>query len=526
MIELRPYQNEARDAVLSEWAEGRKHTLLVLPTGTGKTVVFSSIVDERVKNGDRALIMAHRGELLDQAADKLRKVCGLESALEKADSSCLGSFFPVAVGSVQTLCQPRRLSRFPHDYFGTIVVDEAHHSLSDSYKRVLEYFPDANVVGVTATPDRGDQRNLGQYYDSKAYEYTMRQAIHDGYLCPIKAQLIPLSFNISDVVLSNGDYAAAEIGCALEPYLEEIAREMAHYCAGRKTVVFLPLVSTSKKFCAILNEHGLRAAEVNGESEDRTEILVGFESGRYDVLCNSMLLTEGWDCPSVDCVVVLRPTKVRALYQQMVGRGMRLSPGKTELLLLDFLWLTDRHDLCRPSSVISRDEELSKKIDEMVAQNGSGVDLLEAEEEAERNAVAEREASLARQLKEMRMRQGRLVDPIQYALSIAAEDLANYAPTFAWEMSPPSEKQLKFLESHGILAGSVENMGKARLLIDRLIRRQQEGLATPKQIRLLERYGFRQVGTWHFDTASAMISRLANNNWRLPFGFDAAAYKP
>ena len=132
MIELRPYQNEARDAVLSEWAEGRKHTLLVLPTGTGKTVVFSSIVDERVKNGDRALIMAHRGELLDQAADKLRKVCGLESALEKADSSCLGSFFPVAVGSVQTLCQPRRLSRFPHDYFGTIVVDEAHHSLSDS----------------------------------------------------------------------------------------------------------------------------------------------------------------------------------------------------------------------------------------------------------------------------------------------------------------------------------------------------------------------------------------------------------
>ena len=253
---------------------------------------------------------------------------------------------------------------------------------------------------------------------------------------------------------------------------------------------------------------------------------MGFESGRYDVLCNSMLLTEGWDCPSVDCVVVLRPTKVRALYQQMVGRGMRLSPGKTELLLLDFLWLTDRHDLCRPSSVISRDEELSKKIDEMVAQNGSGVDLLEAEEEAERNAVAEREASLARQLKEMRMRQGRLVDPIQYALSIAAEDLANYAPTFAWEMSPPSEKQLKFLESHGILAGSVENMGKARLLIDRLIRRQQEGLATPKQIRLLERYGFRQVGTWHFDTASAMISRLANNNWRLPFGFDAAAYKP
>lgn len=526
MIELRPYQTEARDAVLSEWEQGRKRTLLVLPTGTGKTVVFSSVVEHQVQNGDRALIMAHRGELLDQAADKLRKVCGLESALEKADSTCLGSLFPVTVGSVQTLCQPRRLMRFPRDYFGTIVVDEAHHSLSDSYKRVLEYFPDANVVGVTATPDRGDQRNLGQYYDSKAYEYSMRQAINEGYLCPIKAQMIPLELNISDVGLSNGDYSAGDIGCALEPYLEEIAKEMVRYCAGRKTVVFLPLVSTSQRFCSMLQEHGIRAAEVNGESEDRAEILANFEDGRYDVLCNSMLLTEGWDCPAVDCVVVLRPTKVRSLYQQMVGRGMRLSPGKTELLLLDFLWMTERHDLCHPSSIISRDEAISQQIDEMVAQNGSGVDLIEAEEQAERNAVAERERSLARQLAEMRARQGKLVDPIQYAISIAAEDLANYTPTFAWEMSPPSAKQLQFLEKRGIFATSVENAGKAHMLIDRLIRRQDEGLSTPKQIRLLERYGFRHVGTWHFETASAMISRLASNGWRLPYGFDAASYRP
>ncbi len=526
MIELRPYQTEARDAVLSEWEQGRKRTLLVLPTGTGKTVVFSSVVEHQVRNGDRALIMAHRGELLDQAADKLRKVCGIESALEKADSTCLGSLFPVTVGSVQTLCQPRRLMRFPRDYFGTIVVDEAHHSLSDSYKRVLEYFPDANVVGVTATPDRGDQRNLGQYYDSKAYEYSMRQAINEGYLCPIKAQMIPLELNISDVSISNGDYSVGDIGCALEPYLEEIAKEMVRYCAGRKTVVFLPLVSTSKRFCLMLQKHGIRAAEVHGESEDRAEILANFEDGHYDVLCNSMLLTEGWDCPSVDCVVVLRPTKIRSLYQQMVGRGMRLSPGKTELLLLDFLWMTERHDLCHPSSMISRDEAISQQIDELVAQNGSGIDLIEAEEQAERNAVAERERSLARQLAEMRARQGKLVDPIQYAISIAAEDLANYTPTFAWEMSPPSAKQLQFLEKRGIFATSVENAGKAHMLIDRLIRRQDEGLSTPKQIRLLERYGFRQVGTWHFETASAMISRLASNGWRLPYGFDAAAYRP
>ena len=157
MYELRPYQGEARDAVLSEWDQGHQRTLLVLPTGTGKTVVFSSIIDHRIQDGSRALVMAHRGELLTQAADKLRDACGIDSVLEKAESSSLGSFLPVTVGSVQSLAQPKRLARFPQDYFKTIVIDEAHHALSDTYQRVLEHFPDANVLGVTATPDRGDK---------------------------------------------------------------------------------------------------------------------------------------------------------------------------------------------------------------------------------------------------------------------------------------------------------------------------------------------------------------------------------
>ena len=140
--------------------------------------------------------------------------------------------------------------------------------------------------------------------------------------------------------------------------------------------------------------------------------------------------------------------------------------------------------------------------------------------------LAAREAALARELEEMRNRKRKLVDPLQYALSIAAEDLANYVPTFAWEMAPPSEKQLMFLERRGIFAQSVGNAGLASMLIDKLKRRQDAGLATPKQIRCLERYGFRQVGTWQFDDASALISRLANNNWRLPYGFNAAVYRP
>ena len=239
-----------------------------------------------------------------------------------------------------------------------------------------------------------------------------------------------------------------------------------------------------------------------------------------------MLLTEGWDCPSVDCICVLRPTKVRGLYQQMVGRGTRLHPGKTDLLLLDFLWLTERHDLCRPSALISKDEKIAAMIDKQIRENGGEVDIIEAEEQAEKDVLAEREASLARELAAMRSRKRKLVDPLQYALSIAAEDLTNYVPTFVWEQAPPSEKQLQFLERRGIFPETVPNCGMASLLIDRLKRRQEEGLATPKQIRCLERYGFRQVGTWLFEDANKMISMLANNRWQVPYGMQPALYTP
>lgn len=526
MFQLRPYQAEAKQAILNEWDEGHRKTLLVLPTGCGKTVVFASVTENQVQKGHRVLIMAHRGELLEQAADKLKEAAGIDSCLEKADSTSLGSFLPVTVGSVQSLAQEKRLSKFPDNYFQDIVVDEAHHCTSDSYLRVLNHFPEANILGVTATPDRGDMKNLGDFFDSKAYEYSMTDAIREGYLCPIKAQLIPLNLDITKVGISSGDFAAGEVGSALEPYLEQIAKEMKNYCKDRKTVVFLPLIATSQKFCRMLNDVGLKAAEVNGNSDNRAEVLKDFENGKYDVLCNSMLLTEGWDCPSVDCIVILRPTKVRALYQQMVGRGMRLFPGKENLLLLDFLWLTQRHDLCKPSSLISKDDVIAKKIDRQMQENADGIDLIDSEEQAERDVLAEREESLARQLAEMRGRKRKLVDPIQYALSIAAEDLANYEPTFAWEMAPPSQKQIDFLERRGIFPEAVTNAGMASMLIDKLKRRQDAGLATPKQIRCLERFGFRQVGTWQFADASSLISELANNHWRVPYGMTPALYRP
>ncbi|KKF60591.1 helicase-related protein, partial [Streptococcus uberis] len=292
-------------------------------------------------------------------------------------------------------------------------------------------------------------------------------------------------------------------------------------------VVFLPLVKTSQKFKDILNKKGFKAAEVNGDSQDRAEILEDFDKGKYNVLCNSMLLTEGWDCPTVDCVVVLRPTKVRALYSQMVGRGTRLAPGKENLLLLDFLWHTERHELCRPAHLITDSPEVAKKmIENMADETNVAFELLEAEEVATKDVVSEREESLAKQLAEMRKRKRALVDPLQFEMSIQAEDLVDYVPEFGWEMAPASEKQLKTLEKFGIFTDEIGNAGKAAKLLDRLDKRRQSGLTTPKQIRMLERYGFKNVGMWKFESASSMINRIAANGWRLPRGIVAREYQP
>lgn len=524
---LRPYQEEARRSVKDAWLSGIKRTLLVLPTGTGKTIVFAKITEDCVRKGKRVLILAHRGELLDQAAEKIKKATGLGCAVEKAEQSCLDSWFHVIVGSVQSLQRESRLKKFKPQYFDIIIIDEAHHAISNGYQRVLQHFDSANVLGVTATPDRGDMRNLGEYFDSLAYEYTLPKAIKEGYLAPIKALTIPLKLDINSVSMQSGDFAVGELSTALDPYLEQIAQEMQTYCKDRKTVVFLPLIKTSQKFTEILNQSGFRAAEVNGNSEDREQVLKDFDQGRYNVLCNSMLLTEGWDCPSVDCVIVLRPTKVRSLYSQMIGRGTRLYPGKQELLVIDFLWLTERLELCHPANLICEDKEVAQKLTENLEDKaGLAVDLEEAVKTASEDVIAQREEALAKKLAEMKQRKKKLVDPLQFEMSIQAEDLAGYVPSFGWEMAPASDKQKAALEKAGICPDEIDNAGKAAKIMDRINMRRAAGLTTPKQIRFLEGRGFQHVGTWEFKAAKNMIDRIAAQGWKTPAGIDPRTYKP
>ena len=483
------------------------------------------MLEDQVKENKRCLVLAHREELLKQAIDKIYKVTGIECGLEKAESNVSKDNYSIVVASMQTLLNEKRLNNYPSDYFDYIVVDEAHHIMSNSYLKVLEHFKDSYVVGCTASPKRSDRKELGQYFDSLAYEYTLPQAIKDGYLVPLKAMTIPLKIDVSSVKQSQGDYQLGDLGNALEPYLEQIASELVEICKTRKTLVFLPLIETSKKFCHLLNEHGLKAAEVNGESPDREQILNDFREGKYQVLCNSMLLTEGYDDPSIDCIVPLRCTKVSSLFTQMIGRGTRLHEGKKDCLIVDFLWQTQKHDLCRPAVLIAKDEEVAKKITEKL-EDGEAKDLIEIEEIAVRDVLEERENKLAEELRKQRNKKKRLVDPLQFAYSIMDEDLTSYEPEFGYETKPATEKQLRTLENFGINSDAVQNLGHASMLLDKCIRRNELGLSTAKQIRKLESYGFVHVGEWSKADASRMMGIIAANHWMLPPNINPREYKP
>ncbi len=503
----------------------------------GKTIIFSHLAAREVKRGGRVLILAHRGELLQQAIDKLHAATGIVAGLEKAEETSDVDIdeppHTVVVGSVQSMKSQKRLARFAKDDFSLIVIDECHHALTDTYRAVIDHFPDARLLGVTATPDRGDLRSLGEVFQKIAYEYSIVDAIRDGYLCPIRAQTVPLRIDLTGVAKQGGDYQAAGLGSALAPYLRQICREIKERCADRKTIVFTPLIATSRKMLDLFAEQGVSAAsvrEVNGESPDRAEILDWFaHAPKGSVLLNSMLLTEGYDEPSVDCICVLRATKVRALFVQMVGRGTRLSPetGKQNLLLLDFLWMTQTHDLCRPACLLTDDEEVAATITEKQEKSCGEGDLEidpETLEAAESETVQKREKALADRLEKMRRRKAGLVDPLQYAYSVQDVNLTHYTPMTDRDAASPTMEQLDRLEKLGF--GAPQTFGEAELLVKQHDERRAAGLSTPKQIRFLESKGFRNVAKWTKAQAQKMTQRIIVCNWRVPAGVNPETYSP
>lgn len=493
MRKLRPYQEEAVKAIEEHWKEWDKE-LLVLATGLGKTVCAWEIAK---RHSPGVLFLCHREELLDQAQDKFEAPTGKIKAEEN-------TILPITVGSVQTMSR----RKYDPDLFNTIIVDEAHHAVSDTYLSVLNQFPNAKVLGLTATPSRGDRKSLSKVFDGIAYEYGLREGVRDGYLCPIQARTIPLEIDLSNVKVSVGDFEVNSIAETLEPYLPQIAENIKKYASDRKTVVFLPLISIAQEFTKILNDIGMNAREVNGASPDRKETLKWFdEAPKGSVLCNAMLLTEGWDSPSADCLVVLRPTKVQALFQQMVGRILRLAPGKENALILDFLWQTYKFNLCRPASLASdNDEDIKRVVKKTTEEQLDLFDAVTDAEEARKNALAE---ALRKQTK----KKSRLVNPFDLFDILDDIGLADYEPTFEWENADASQKQIECLANFGIDAEGITK-GYACKIMDTCISRSKHKMATIKQVRTLKKFGYHEAPKWTFEQANKKISQLAACGWQ------------
>ena len=460
-MELRPYQHQALDAIEKGWDEFRRQ-LLVLPTGTGKTIVFSHLAARESSRGRHTLILAHRDELLQQAQEKLKAATGLSSALEKADSRAYELFGDglfatkphVVVGSVQTLGNGR-LTRWPKDTFDLVVVDEAHHVLSDSYRRIVDHFDGARMLGVTATPDRGDKKSLGAVFENIAFEYPMPLAIREKYLAPIRAKLLPLRIDLGAVRTTAGDYNAADLDAGIEPYssgsprrsprMSAIVRRSSscHWCGPPRCLPHCCGAGHPRR------ARGRRFARPRGHPRAvRPRRVPGVVQ---------LLLLEGYDCPDIACIVCLRPTKVRSLYQQMIGRGTRIAPGKDDLLILDFLWQSTEHSLCVPATLFARSDEECRQMMDLVAQGvggGGEVDLLDAQADAQKS----REETLARRLREQIRKKARMLDPIEYALSLHDDDLMEYEPTMPWHFLEVTEKQRTSLQKfarpqHGHVPG-------------------------------------------------------------------------
>lgn len=530
---LRPYQQEAVDATFAAWKDFDR-VLIVCPTGTGKTVIFAEITKKEIAAGRRVLILAHRDELIRQAQDKLYKFTGLRAAIEKADETAQGSMFMATVGSIQTLCRQNRLAQAQAHGYDTIITDEAHHVLSVTYQRVLQAFPHAKVLGVTATPTRGDKRSLTQYFEAQAYEYKYSRAKAEGFLCKLAGLTVPLKIDINSVRTTAGDFNDADLGNALDPYLPRIADAIAEVAPSRKTLIFVPLIATSERLTAELVRRGVAAEHIDGMSDNRREKLARFNTGETRVLINSMLLTEGYDQADVGCIANLRCTKIPSFYQQIMGRGMRpvyadgfdlstiegriaaqLAGPKPDLLILDFLWQLEKGWLCHASGLIAESEAIATKMTQIQEDKaGEQLDLKDLEEEAERNVAHEREEALAKELAAQSHKKKRVVDPMAFAIDTGDRELQEYEPLFGWQKLKPSPGQIKVLERFGIDTDKIESRGHASAILDRLIKRSKEKLASPKQLRTLKDYGYEHGPETTFDKAKATIDEIANNGWR------------
>jgi superfamily II DNA or RNA helicase len=400
-LPLRPYQETALERVAQRELAGVNRQLVVLPTGGGKTIVAAHLIAQRQRHAvttgqgsGRTLFLAHRDELIQQAADKLHQVApDLEIGVVKAERDEVGA--DVVVASVQTLARPSRLARLEPD-FDLIVVDEAHHVVSATWVGVLAGLGAMRddgggplVLGITATPERSDRIGLGKVWQEIVYSRSILEMITDGYSVDALGLIVSTPADLERLRTSHGDLIDAEIGAELvrSGALGSIAEAYATHARDRKGVAFVPTVETAYSLAEALRGEGIPAEGIDGATprERRRAILDRLHTGQTQVVCNAQLLSEGWDEPSISCVLMARPTRSRPAYIQMVGRGLRIYPGKTDCLILDVAGATARLDLMTVADLagLSKAEVQGRSITDAVAARAQRERAEKAEEQSD-----------------------------------------------------------------------------------------------------------------------------------------------
>ena len=517
-LSLRPYQVEARDACAEAW-EIYRSIILVMATGTGKTYTASRIVHDRKDDG-RILWLAHRGELLDQAAATLTERVGLPCDIEKADLRApreMGEWGarPVVVASVPTM-QGRRLQEWDRTSFGTIVIDEAHHAPAKSYRKILGHFTGAKVLGLTATPDRGDGVAMASVFEHCAYEYDIRRGIREGYLCSIQQTAVQCAdLDLSDVSTVAGDLNQGQLEQALLDggVLHQTAAPLVELAGRRQTLCFTAGVAQAHSLADVIagylgNPDLVKALDGTTSMDLRRKLIADFRSGKIQFLLNCAVLTEGFDAPETSCIAVARPTKSRSLYAQMIGRGTRIAEGKDDCLILDFTGNAGRHRLITPLDVLAGkpldDDMLSDALGMCADGKPSEEALLGAERRREEREHAAAEARRrAQKIKAKVAYSTRNVDPFEF-LGVSRD---GHGPA-------ASEKQLRFLRNMGVPVEEGAGRFECSKMIDRLQRRRSKNMCSYKQARLLARHGL--PGDLSFNDARTAIDAIANNNWKCP----------
>lgn len=381
----RPYQVDAIKALTAGWTGLNNRLAVVLPTGAGKTVVFANLISEMLDqlDGRRALVIAHREELIKQAADKIRAVRpDLRIGVVKAERDDHQDV-DVIVASIQTLAVERRRNAIGD--IGMVIVDECHHAAARTYMEVLRHFgawDGVPVAGFTATMTRTDG-GLAEVWQEVVFTLDILEMIEDGYLCDVRGKRITVpGLDLDSVKTRNGDLQEGQLGQALDDSgaAEVVAEAYRLHAGDRPGVVFTPTVETAQSMAEAFTAAGIPAAAVWGDmpKDDRAAVLEQYKAGTVRVLTNCMVLTEGFDAPWTSCVVIARPTKSAGLYCQMVGRALRLSPetGKTDALVLDVMGASTRHKLASIVDLTGRE----------VVMTGEEQTLREAVRETEEKA--------------------------------------------------------------------------------------------------------------------------------------------